>query len=457
VIIFPYRTILFFLTFLASSTLAFSADLLPYTQRTHPYSGWSTPAQGDIRTVGMSGATLGLADTFIAALDNPAGLAMTLSGADSNFASTTIHDGNVQNFQSTMTGSNFGVALNTYPWGFSLGYNARTHEGQEYVLSTVPNDVAYLSTATREFSISVARVLLKNRLSLGWSMILGQAENQMEFLKNTAPNTAYHSYALASNFGALYRFPHRFLLGISYRLPMHYTVNQAASPSEIPGFFQPIDVPWRLGLGLGWIPNRFFRADLSVFAIGPTAGTALLRDDTTLVGQQTTFQPKIGGAYNFIDFKELKATAFLGLYYETSRIDNETGRSHITSGIEIKPWILSLGAGSDFAKNYKNLILSLGVDIFKVMEKLDIIPTMPHSPYAGALPGPDAYSTTGLPSTLIRNEKPPQGQQGPNPIQIGLDIPKKIKQKAKQIKNDVVDAFSVEDQKTNTKKRIKVK
>ena len=63
------------------------ADPLPYTVRTQPYNAWPTTVRGDIRTVGMAGASVGLGDTFIASTANPAGPAMTLQGADLSYTS----------------------------------------------------------------------------------------------------------------------------------------------------------------------------------------------------------------------------------------------------------------------------------------------------------------------------------------------------------------------------------
>src|SRR3954465_6490571 len=116
--------------FLVTANLhsARALDLLPYSTRTHTYSAWSTAARGDLRTVGMSGATVGLADTFIAALDNPAGLAMTLNGIDANFTTNFVYDGNIQSFDKSKGFYDFGIASDSYPWGFSIGLVSNAHE-----------------------------------------------------------------------------------------------------------------------------------------------------------------------------------------------------------------------------------------------------------------------------------------------------------------------------------------
>src|SRR5690348_4085605 len=78
---------------------ALAAPLLPYGQRTIGYSGWSDSVHGDIPNVGMAGATVGLALSFVGCLDNPAGLGMTLASPGIQITSNTVHDGQVQNFE----------------------------------------------------------------------------------------------------------------------------------------------------------------------------------------------------------------------------------------------------------------------------------------------------------------------------------------------------------------------
>src|SRR3712207_1459257 len=78
---------------------AWSAETtLPYRNRIHGYSGWSTTIRGDIRTIGMSGAVTGLADSFIASGENPAGLAMTLDKVAAQITGNRIYDSDIQDY-----------------------------------------------------------------------------------------------------------------------------------------------------------------------------------------------------------------------------------------------------------------------------------------------------------------------------------------------------------------------
>jgi hypothetical protein len=74
------------------------------------------------------------------------------------------------------------------------------------------------------------------------------------------------------------------------------------------------------------------------------------------------------------------------------------------------------------------------------MGKMDIIPPMNQSSYAGAVPNIISYSDQDLPRPLVENWKPSADAQ-PNPIEIGLKIPERLHQKAKEIQKTVSEAF----------------
>jgi hypothetical protein len=413
---------------------AFALDVLPLPFRAHSYSAYSTGVRGDLRTVGMAGATVGLADTFNAALDNPAGLAMTLNGADLNIASNQIYDGYIQDINFPIKLNDFGLAVNAYPWGFSFGYVQPSIEGQLYGLALSPTVPTNVTVAVRELHFSVARLFFDNKLSVGGSMFLGQAEDLLE--SSTASYSfGYHPFAIGASLGISYQPVPHILVGMSYQLPMHYGIDTLANPTPVyPNFFQSVDVPARLGFGAGWIPNRFFRADFTTFLVGNSPGCALLANDNVLVGQAITLQPRIGGAFNFLDYKELQSTLFLGSYYEVSRIQDVPNRFHGTGSIEVKPWVLNLGLGIDIADSYRNYLVSIGVDAIKIMEKLELIPKLWHPAPVGAFPRIVAFSDEGLPRPLVEEWNP---HQDIDPIKLGLSIPKRVEKKAEQIGQSV--------------------
>ena len=421
-------------------------DNLPYRIRTHNYDGSGTTATGDIRTVGMAGATMGLADTFIAALDNPAGLTMSLNGADSNFASGTIYNGAIQDYQNPMHYYNFGVAVNAYPMGFSLGYVVPNQQGQSYRLQSIPgqSQVVNLIVKTYEFHLSYSHVLFDDRLALGASLILGQGQTELDFGgNNQVLDQGYFSYALGLNVGASYQLPYHLILGLSYATPMHYpgSPDHYQSP-YLPGYFQQIETPGRLGLGLGFIPNRFIRADFTTFMIQSTDNAALLGDDSIPIGRYVTLQPRIGVAYNFWDEMEFRGTLFLGSYLEFSRVSDIKAKFHKTGGIEFKLWIFNVGSAIDSAPEYRNFILSAGIDIFKAMEKLEIIPTQPRPSLGHFLPNPLQISDEGLPRTLVTDWGEHQDEAPLNPVEVGLRIPERIGERATQISSQVSELLS---------------
>ena len=96
------RSIVFYLLLLAPD-LAQAEPVLPYSLRTHEYSAWDTTVRGDLGTVGMAGATVGLGDTRIGSVDNPAGLGMTLDSTGIEITGSSIQDGYIQAYPSLIT------------------------------------------------------------------------------------------------------------------------------------------------------------------------------------------------------------------------------------------------------------------------------------------------------------------------------------------------------------------
>jgi hypothetical protein len=409
------------------------ADTLPYGVRTHAYSGWNATVSGDVRTIGMAGATVGLADTFLAASDNPGGLAMTLQGADENYVTNQVSDSHVQNPNSPNETESLGVAVSLHPWAFSLGLVTTSREGQTYAIPNTPGFNS-VTVTSRELRMAASRLLLDDRLSVGLSLNIGQGEEEIEPQFQSGPTSVDHVYRVGATFGGQYQLPNHFLLGASYALPVTYSFSGAGAASQLPGFYQPIVVPERFAMGLGWIPNRNARMDFSVFAVGRSPNAALIRDDVTQIGTHDTFQPRLGAAYVFADFKNVKATAFGGTYFEWSRIDGESNRVHATGGLEVKPYVFTVGIGTDLSSGYSNFILSVGVDLLQVLERVKIVPTPYSPPHQGFLPSAIRLSDAGLPRPMVKDWV----QKGPdmNPIEVIKKIPERTKVAVKELKKD---------------------
>lgn len=438
----------------AAATLAHAADLLPYSARTRSYSGWNTSVSGDVRTVGTAGATVGLPNTFLASVDNPSGLALLMDTGDNNFTSNRISDGHVQNRDHPIETISFGLALANYPWAFSAGYVTTSREGQNYALPTGLGEPA-ASVDAHEFKFGVSRVFFNGRFSIGGSFNLGVATEKFDYDSDTTPNVSARDYAVGATLGAIFQVRDHLLIGASYVPSMTYSfADDRTSPAPIPGFFQPLVSPERFAVGAGWIPNRHFYASASTHIVGRTPGAALLGNQRIMVGQDLTVQPRLGAAYILAEFQHFKATAFAGTYFEMSRIEGASNRLHATGGIETKLWIFTIGAGADLSANYSHLNLGVSIDPFKVLEKLDLIPT-PYSPArAGWFPPPHVRSDEGLPRSLVRHWKP----QGPamDPIQIIKDMPERTVEKYEEVKEIFVSKPKPKPQK-NTKKKKKKK
>ena len=434
-----------FLVASSLSTQGWAAPQLPYTVRTHPFSGYSPTIRGDVRTVGMAGATVGLADAYVSALSNPAGLTMTMNTADQNFASNSVRDAQIQDWDQGVWTTTFGAAVNFLPWGLGIGYITSYQEGQDYEVPTAPSNPVGLSVTTREFHLSASRIFFDHHLSLGASLNLAQSQREVNIQGGAPQTVAHHSYTLNGTFGATLQLPLRILFAMSYTPPARYHADPKSNLSPaITDFFQPLLVPRLIASGLAWIPNRFFRMDFTTYFVGTTPTAGLIRNENIEVGGKPTVQPRLGIAYDFADFKEIHAVLFMGTYYETSRVQGEDNRLHFNAGFETKPWVLTLGLGIDRAYHYRNYIVSVGVDVIKVFAKLDLIPKLWHPPYGGLLSNPFRMSDLGLARPLVKDWV----QKGPDidPIQIGLDIPKKIAAQVEKVGEGIKSIVGADDQ-----------
>ena len=157
-------------------------------------------------------------------------------------------------------------------------------------------------------------------------------------------------------------------------------------------------------------------------AIGSTRDTALLRDQNVIVGEGTTYQPRIGASYVIAEYQHLKISAAAGSYYETSRIAGESNRIHFTSALQANPYFLNLGIGVDRATKYDNFFVSVGFDFVRGLRTFDIIPREPVPPLKGFWPRPLKMQSDGLPDGLTSGE--PKTYSGPSAKDVSQIIEK---------------------------------
>lgn len=363
---------------------AAAAPALPYTTRTQGYSALSTTVQGDIRTVGMAGANVGLADTYMAAADNPAGLAYTLSTGDLNFTSNISYDEQIQSLDAQLRARTGGGALNLYPWGASIGVSLPYSEGRDYAQGNV-------QVTMEEYRFGVARLFENARVSLGVQYTLSRADRVLA-------DREWSSHASGVTLGLQHVTKERRAYGISFSTARDHSGNLAQS-----SFFRRVHVPWKLGLGTAVIPNRFFSADATLFLFGPSEGTALIRDDRIMTGQSLVIQPRVGANYVFADYWDVRGTLYAGTYWEFTRISGSRNRLHFTGGVDVKAAIFSLGFGFDLAYGYRNYLYTLGLDPVRTLEWIGILPKIPRPKPVGILPDPRQKSDRGLPRPLVEN------------------------------------------------------
>ncbi len=420
---------------IAIGHVSLAQDTLPYTQRTKAYPGWTSTVKGDRRMVGMGGALVGLGDTKLSAIDNPAGLAMAMDDDGIEFSRNLVRDRALQPSRSSVEFTDFTAALTTYPWGFGYASWTPLIESQTYLLAD--GTEVQPKVESIEYRFSAARVLMKNRLSLGVSLLHARTVESL-----TLPAT-FQSYNLtyttwSMSLGATVQLPRRWLVGMSYHFPFTATTDQSLSTAGISSFLQPAQTPWRLGIGTGWIPNRNFQLGVSLYFIGPSPGVALLKDENATLTSHITLQPRLGASYRWLDFENLRSDLTLGTYYEVSRVASSPDRSHFTMGLHAKPWLLDLGWTTDFASDFKNHIFTVGVDIGKVLKILEFIPPGQPIERQGLLPQPLRINDDGLPRPLVADWKDPGTEHF---IETGQKLPNRVENKLKKTGKDVQKFF----------------
>jgi hypothetical protein len=253
----------------------------------------------------------------------------------------------------------------------------------------------------------------------------------------------YGATDLSYRVGAIYHVKKHFLIGSSFSPAQEIgnSILGSGSP-ELPGFAQPVRNPMILNTGVGWIPNRFFSVGASIMAIGSTRDTALLRDQNIIVGEGTTFQPRVGASYILAEYHHLKISAAAGSYYETSRIAGESNRLHFTSALQANPYFLNLGIGVDHATKYDNFFISVGFDFVRGLRTFDIIPREPVPPLNGFFPKPLQMQSDGLPDGLTVGEKKIySGPSAKDVSQIIENIPINVENKFRGLPPELPDGM----------------
>lgn len=408
------------------------ADVLPYTLRTQSYNAYGTAVSGDIRTVGMASATVSVPLSMASSFDNPANLSLTLGGIGAHLSSNRFRDAAIQNENSSLNTTTVVAGVETYPWGFSLGYHVPWNEGQDY---DTPSGLPIRTEIfAREFQASVSRVFLARKLSFGFGLRFGKGVKVIEYPTRAQLNTEHSGYTLGASMGMNYILPKRWIIGLVIHSAMVYPGEPALNTQEgVQNFFQPMVSPNRIGLGIGWVPNNYFQVGIAGHLFGPQTGTSLFSSETRTVGDSITFHPKIGATYRFIDYPEIDAQFSLGSYFEMSRISGVDSRPHITAGLQVNPWIFGLGWGVDFATGYQNNVLSFGLDFIKLFQKLDLVPKGTPPIRAGFLPPLTHFSDTGLPQGLAENWTP---TGNPDFLDTVTTFPSRLRDKLEEITTD---------------------
>ena len=391
-----------------SSAFAQYPDL-NYT-RTKPYAGWSSIVKGDNNTVGMAGATIAIPNSIAAMEGNPAGFPMFLGGLGAQINSNNLKDSRTSHGDSDITEYQGGVGTSTPPWGYGITY---------YSPSTEFVDNSEVSV--RELRVSIARLIGKDA-SIGASLEYVKALRKFD-------GSDFNGGTLSVQVGGLYKLTDQWVLGASYSPEVD--IGPAGSENPDPfGFNQEVKVPSLTSFGLGFVPNRFFKAGASLIVVGGLSDTALLSDQTIAYGQKVTLQPRLGASCILAEYRAFKVELAIGSYYEEAREAGSANRFHGTFGLDVNPSFINTGIGTDIASGYKNWVASVGIDLVRTARTFGVIPQDTVPPYDGVFPPPFQHSPDGLPDGFtIGQEKTTAPPNATDVKNIVTGIPSKMVEK----------------------------
>lgn len=411
---------------------------LGYTQRTKPYAGWTTIVKGDNNTVGMAGATIALPNSIAATEGNPAGFSMFLGGLGAQVNSNNLNDPRTTRGNADMEEYQGGVGTSDPPWGYGITYYSTS---TEYVDSS--------QVSVRELRASVARLIGKGA-SIGVSLEYVKALREFG-------TSNYNGGTLSFQIGGLYKLTDHWIVGASFSPETDIGPAGPEAPNFY-GFNQAVKVPSLTSLGLGFVPNRFFKLGASLIMAGAVSDTALLSDQNIAYGQKINLQPRIGASCVLAEFQSFKVELAMGSYYEESRVEGTANRFHGTFGLDMNPYFINTGIGTDIASGYTNWSASIGIDLVRTARTFGIIPKDTVPPYDGFFPPPLVPSADGLPDGFTlgveKTTAPPTVKDVKN---IVAGIPDKMVEKfgTAQQQQEVRKAQSVSVKKSKNKKKKK--
>ncbi len=409
------------------------ATILPYSTRTRDFSSWTPSTRGDINTIGMAGATVATPISISAAEGNPAGYGMLTGSISAQINKISLGDTRLQRSGEPIDSSQWGLGVSPSHQGYSLSYYSPQTESGTYA-SPNTGDTVKTEVSLKELRLTTARAFFDDHLALGISLELLKAVREL----NSASSNAY---GLSYQVGALYRLPYHILLGGSFSPQAR--VSPASNPDSqniMPGFNRAVVRPLLATGGAGWIPNRFFKIGASLTYAGATDNTALLADQTVITGATATWVPRLGASYVVAEYTNFKVEGALGSYYDSSRLSDSSNRVHVTAGLEANPYFINLGTGIDIADGYKNIMLSVGIDIVRTARAFDIIPKDPVPAINKRWPDAFTILPDGLPEGLTRGEERKFGSTNVQQVEkIIEDVPGNISKRVSGEKTSVVE------------------
>lgn len=350
-------------------------------------SPYSLTNQGATRNIAMGGASLALPHNPSAVFENPGALVFRTSLIDSSAATKRSRDTKSEIAELSRQPSEGReytlsvLALENVALG--AGYRTQTLEDRYRMSNSIQHGLETELTTTPfaasvrifdQFGFGVSYLLQevkykRTRLEGGVERTVlasGQLKgSQLEFgsffaaSSNISVAAAYHGETIwkSKNGAPDTYFPSSTRLGIAYFIPapegsegLPFQENMVSFDLHI---FQFNSITGRQTVATPVVVSSDVNSrDLRI----PTTSSEKFKIDTN-----TKYSPKLGLGTSLFRNDVYAARGLLGFYFEPALLENGSSRPHMTGGLELSAWFVTLKAALDAAKNYNTHSLSLSV------------------------------------------------------------------------------------------------
>lgn len=376
-------------------------DLEPVTDRDYAIDFHQGPVLGSVRTVGMGGAAVALAEGSDGALINPAAVAVRRATAqrrwDWGWHAAWLNPSLAADYDNNGIDADNELEAAPILTAGLMGQYRHWGLGISYTSTRIPRTVQSPGGGERDIlpqlevvRVTLARSFADERVTVGLGFRRGEFSLDVRSAGESAPTRLFSLSGVSLEAGVVWR-PKRAngRIGVALSQPVVVAEpeNSACDPENCAGFILPdeVIVPWELTVGAAW---RFgasrwhertearFRDERALIVAADLVVTgraerghgfeAFVAQRLQPAGREISTSVRVGAEYELLPGR---LRVQLGSYLEPSRFAGVDSRVHLTAGVEWRFWQFTLwdkeyrprlSLTGDFADRYGNAGVSIG-------------------------------------------------------------------------------------------------